>query len=89
MGWNRIAVVTPHPVVADLPEGAMTYFVHSYYPVPDDPTWTVLTSDHGRTFTAAVGRGQLFAAQFHPEKSGDVGLKMLANFVAMVGRAER
>ena len=84
MGWNRIKVVTPHPVVADLPADAMTYFVHSYYPVPDDPTWTVLTSDHGMEFTAAVGRGNLFASQFHPEKSGAVGLKMLASFVALV-----
>ena len=84
MGWNRIKVVTPHPVVADLPADAMTYFVHSYYPVPDDPTWTVLTSDHGMEFTAAVGRGNLFASQFHPEKSGAVGLRMLASFVALV-----
>ena len=84
MGWNRIKVVNPHPVVADLAAEAMTYFVHSYYPVPEDPTWTVLTSDHGREFTAAVGRGNLFASQFHPEKSGAVGLRMLTNFVALV-----
>jgi glutamine amidotransferase len=89
MGWNRVTVAAPHPVVEGLPADAMTYFVHSYYPVPDDPSWTVLTSDHGRTFTAAVGRGRLFASQFHPEKSGDVGLKMLANFVALVGKAKR
>ena len=87
MGWNRIQVVNPHPVVEGLPEGAMTYFVHSFYPVPDDPSWTVLTTDHGIEFTAAVGRGNLFASQFHPEKSGPVGLKMLANFVALVERA--
>lgn len=86
MGWNEIKVVNPHPVVADLPAGAMTYFVHSYYPVPDDPSWTILTSDHGCEFTAAVGRGNLFASQFHPEKSGAVGLKMLTNFVALVER---
>jgi glutamine amidotransferase len=84
MGWNRITVVRPHPVIAGLPGGAMTYFVHSYYPVPEDPSWTVLTSDHGQVFTAAVGRGSLFASQFHPEKSGDVGLHMLTNFVALV-----
>jgi glutamine amidotransferase len=88
MGWNRITVVRPHPVVAGLPADAMTYFVHSYYPVPDDPQWTVLTSHHGLDFTAAVGRGNLFASQFHPEKSGDVGLGMLANFVALVGAGE-
>ncbi len=88
MGWNSIRVVNPHPVVEWLPVGAMTYFVHSYYPVPDDPTWTVLTSDHGQEFTAAVGRGNLFASQFHPEKSGDVGLKMLTNFVSLVEKAK-
>ncbi len=84
MGWNRITVKKPHPVVADLPAGAMTYFVHSFYPVPDDPEWTVLTSDHGQEFTAAGGRGRLFASQFHPEKSGEGGLRMLTNFVALV-----
>ena len=86
MGWNRIKVVNPHPMVAGLPAEAMTYFVHSYYPVPDDPSWTVLTSNHGIEFTAAVGRGNLFASQFHPEKSGAAGLQMLANFVALAER---
>jgi len=84
MGWNRIQVARPHPVTAGLPEDAMTYFVHSYYCVPEDSSWTAVTCDHGLAFTAAVGRGNLFASQFHPEKSGDVGLLMLANFVNLV-----
>lgn len=81
MGWNRLRVVKAHPVLKGVPEEAMAYFVHSYYCVPNDGEWTAVTSDHGIEFTAAVARGNLFAAQFHPEKSGDVGLKMLVNFV--------
>lgn len=88
MGWNRVTVVRPHPVAAGLPAGAMAYFVHSYHAVPDDSDWTVLASEHGLEFTAAVGRGNLFASQFHPEKSGDVGLKMLSNFVASLRTGE-
>lgn len=86
MGWNEVTVVRPHPVVEGLPAGAMTYFVHSFHPVPEDPEWTVLTSHHGQVFTAAVGRSNLFASQFHPEKSGDVGLLMLTNFVKLVAQ---
>jgi len=86
MGWNRLEVTKPHAVTAGIPEDAMAYFVHSYYCVPDDPEWTAVATDHGIRFTSAVARGNLFASQFHPEKSGDVGLKMLANFVNLVGR---
>jgi glutamine amidotransferase len=84
MGWNRLEVAKPHPVVDGIPEDAMAYFVHSYYCVPDDPDWTAVATEHGVRFTAAVGRGNVFASQFHPEKSGDIGLKMLTNFVALV-----
>ena len=81
MGWNRLRVVKAHPVLKGVPEDARAYFVHSYYCVPDDDEWTAVTSEHGIEFTAAVARGNLFASQFHPEKSGDVGLNMLVNFV--------
>ncbi len=84
MGWNQIKVVRPHPVTEGLPEGAMTYFVHSFYVAPEESEWTAVTSDHGVEFTAAVARGNMFASQFHPEKSGEVGLTMLANFVKLV-----
>jgi len=84
MGWNRLEVTKPHAVTAGIPEDAMAYFVHSYYCVPDDPEWTAVATDHGIRFTSAVARGNLFASQFHPEKSGDVGLEMLANFVGLV-----
>jgi len=84
MGWNSLRVVRPHPVTNGVPEDAMAYFVHSYYCVPGDPGWTAVTTDHGLEFTSAIGRGNVFASQFHPEKSGDVGLGMLANFAALV-----
>jgi glutamine amidotransferase len=85
MGWNSLTVIKTHPVIAGVPEGAMAYFVHSFYCVPSDPGWTAVTADHGQDFTAAIAGGNLFASQFHPEKSGAVGLMMLTNFVAMVG----
>jgi glutamine amidotransferase len=84
MGWNSLKVVRDHPVVNDIPEDAMAYFVHSYYCVPDDADWTTVVTDHGMEFTSAVSRGNAFASQFHPEKSGDVGLQMLTNFVQLV-----
>jgi glutamine amidotransferase len=86
MGWNQLRVVREHALAADLPEKAMAYFVHSYYGAPDDSSWTTITTDHGIEFTSAVSRGRMFASQFHPEKSGDVGLQMLTNFVRLVER---
>jgi len=84
MGWNELHLVKEHPLTADLPDKAMAYFVHSYYGVPDDASWTTITTDHGIEFTCAVSRGRMFASQFHPEKSGDVGLQMLTSFVKLV-----
>jgi glutamine amidotransferase len=84
MGWNRLKVVRDHPVVNGISEDAMAYFVHSYYCVPDGADWTTVVTDHGMEFTSAVSRGNVFASQFHPEKSGDVGLQMLTNFVHLV-----
>ena len=84
IGWNTLEIVKQHPVLAGMGGSAMAYFVHSYYCVPDDPTWTAVTTEHGIRFTSAVARGNLFASQFHPEKSGDLGLAMLGNFVRLV-----
>jgi glutamine amidotransferase len=84
MGWNNLRVVKDHPVVAGLPADAMAYFVHSYYGVPEDDSWTTVVTDHGVEFASAVARGNCFASQFHPEKSGDVGLRMVANFIRLV-----
>jgi glutamine amidotransferase len=88
IGWNELRVVQDHPVVRNLSKGAMAYFVHSYYGVPDEDSWSTIKTEHGVAFTAAVSRGTLFASQFHPEKSGEVGLGMLRNFVQMVAEAD-
>jgi imidazole glycerol-phosphate synthase subunit HisH len=81
MGWNRVAQVRPHPIWEGVPDAAYFYFVHSYYVVPADPTLTIGTSEHGVGFTCAVARDNIFATQFHPEKSAANGLRLYRNFV--------
>lgn len=80
MGWNRIAVRKEHPVLAGVDHLDEFYFVHSYYPQPADPAMVLATCEYGIEFPAAVGIKNLFAVQFHPEKSGRAGLRMLRNF---------
>ncbi|MBN1613077.1 MAG: imidazole glycerol phosphate synthase subunit HisH [Deltaproteobacteria bacterium] len=79
MGWNEVRFKN-HPVFAGLPKGAEFYFVHSYYPAPADEGSIIGTVEYGLTFCAAVAQGNLVAVQFHPEKSGNPGLAILANF---------
>ena len=81
MGWNRVHQTRPHPLWAGIPEGGWFYFVHSYFVDPEDEDLATGETDHGRTFTCAIGRDNLFAVQFHPEKSADHGLRLLHNFV--------
>ena len=86
MGWNacrRTASSPVSPVLATTADGTYFYFVHSYYPVPEDPHDVALLSDHGEKFCAAVARDNLFACQFHPEKSQRAGLALLSRFVAL------
>ncbi|MDA1061955.1 MAG: imidazole glycerol phosphate synthase subunit HisH [Chloroflexi bacterium] len=87
MGWNTVRLVRPHPVldgVADAEgEGAYCYFVHSYYPRPDDPALVIAETEYGAPFASIVGRGNLIATQFHPEKSGPAGLRLYANFLRL------
>jgi len=80
MGWNAVTVIRPHPILAHLQPGDEFYFVHSYYPRPCDAGTVYATCDYGMSFPAAIGSGNLFAVQFHAEKSGPLGLKLLANF---------
>ena len=82
MGWNTLAVRSDARLVAGLPDPAWCYFVHSYAPEPDDGDVVAAWCEYGRRFAAAVERGPLWATQFHPEKSGAVGLAMLGNFIA-------
>ena len=82
IGWNDVAWHRPHPYVEGIADGTRFYFVHSYAPVANEDT--VGLTEHGRRFAAAVARDNLFATQFHPEKSGESGLAIYANFVKAV-----
>lgn len=87
MQWNRLALRTPdEPLFDGLGEHPWMYFVHSLHGVPTDPTMVAATCDYGGTVNAAFRRGNVFATQFHPEKSGEAGLGLLANFVKGLAR---
>jgi len=81
MGWNRLSIIRPVEMLEGITDGDMFYFVHSYYGVPADKSVVCATTHHGIDVTAAIAKDNLFATQFHPEKSGVKGLKILENFV--------
>jgi glutamine amidotransferase len=81
MGWNQVRQARPHPLWQNVPDASYFYFVHSYYARPDDPGLTVGQADYGEAFTCAVARDNIFATQFHPEKSAAAGLAVFENFV--------
>lgn len=83
MGWNQLRIRHPAPFLEGFPEGASVYFVHSYFPVPRDPSLVAAESDYPNPFCAAIRRDNVFATQFHPEKSQRVGLEMLRRFAAL------
>ncbi len=85
MGWNNLNLKQLAPIFRDVPNGARVYFVHSYFPVPEDESIIAATSEHGIEFTCAVWKDNVCATQFHPEKSGAVGLQMLKNFAGSKG----
>jgi len=88
MGWNRLAFRGAHPLFEGIAPGSHVYFVHSYFcDAPEEVT--LATSDYGRDFPAAVGRGSVLGVQFHPEKSQAIGLRMLENFVRRMVAAPR
>ena len=87
MGWNQVQQARPHPVWAGVPDDSWFYFVHSYYAAPQNPAHTLGSTDYTRPFTAAVARDNIVGFQFHPEKSQDVGLRLLANFVNWNGES--
>jgi imidazole glycerol-phosphate synthase subunit HisH len=80
MGWNAVRGTQPHPLLADLQPGDEFYFVHSYYPQPAEAECIFATCEYGGEFPAAIGKDNLFAVQFHAEKSGPLGLQILKNF---------
>jgi glutamine amidotransferase len=86
MGWNTLNMVQFHPLLEGIKDGSYVYFVHSYYPQPTDPQVIVATTEYGVRFPSMVAKKNLFATQFHPEKSSKTGLTMLKNFVRIVKR---
>jgi glutamine amidotransferase len=83
MGWNRLEIRRPNPLTANLSSEPFMYFVHSYYALPRDPEVVAVECDYHRPFTAMVRRGNLYACQFHPEKSQQDGLEILRSFAAL------
>jgi glutamine amidotransferase len=84
MGWNTLRIVKQTELLDGIKEDSYVYFVHSLYPVPADKELVCTETDYGTTFTSSVASGNVFGMQFHPEKSGDVGLQILRNFARTV-----
>jgi glutamine amidotransferase len=82
MGWNNVYQCRPHPLFKDIRDGAFFYFLHSYYPDPGEAAVVIGECEYGTRFAAAVARDNLVACQFHPEKSAESGLRLLANFLS-------
>ena len=88
MGWNQVAFQRELPVFDGIPDGSNFYFVHSYYADPEDEGVRVGTTSYGVDFCSAVAWDNVVAVQFHPEKSGGIGLKLYRNFVDMVAESK-
>jgi imidazole glycerol-phosphate synthase subunit HisH len=83
MGWNRVRQTRPHPVFEGIEDGAYFYFVHSYYPSPEDPDVVIGETEYGVRFASVLARDNVVATQFHPEKSGADGLRFYGNFLRL------
>lgn len=84
IGWNQLDIERRHPVVAGIRSGAPAYFVHSYVPVPEDPSVAVTSTEHGGRFTSTVAHERMLGFQFHPERSGRDGLQLLRDTVGLI-----
>ncbi|MBI2352421.1 MAG: imidazole glycerol phosphate synthase subunit HisH [Deltaproteobacteria bacterium] len=84
MGWNRLAKKKDCPFLDGISDGDYVYFVHSYYVVPEDPSMIATTTEYGTPFVSSIAADHLFACQFHPEKSQEIGLRIVANFARFV-----
>ena len=87
MGWNQVHQRHPHPLWRDIPTDSRFYFVHSYYALPENVADVAATTPYGMEFASVISRGNIFAAQFHPEKSQHAGLQLLSNFVDWNGES--
>lgn len=88
IGWNQVKQVSAHPIFQRIPDGSNFYFVHSYYAEPEDETVGAGTTEYGINLCSMLIRDNLIATQFHPEKSGQLGLRMYANFLELAGIKE-
>jgi len=86
VGWNQLQIRRPSPLLDGVADGSYTYFVHSYYVLPKEESVIVATTEYGLPYASAVGQGNLLGVQFHPEKSQEIGLRILANFVTLVSQ---
>jgi len=86
MGWNTLHIARPNELFDGIAEDAYVYFVHSLYPNPVDKSIVIAETEYGSTFASAVAKGNIYGTQFHPEKSGDIGLQILKNFAKIVTR---
>ena len=89
MGWNQVNRKMEHAIFAGIPDGTNFYFVHSYYADPEDKSVIAATTDYGVTFCSMIIKSNLIATQFHPEKSGETGLRMYTNFLNMAFNQEK
>ena len=87
IGWNTVELVRSHPLFDGIPDGSPFYFVHSFAPAPEDERVVLARTTHGRPFVSAVASGSLYGLQFHPEKSAEVGQRLLINFLRLVADA--
>ena len=86
MGWNTIESTRESPLLEGVPDGSYFYYVHSYYPDPVNQSDSLALTDYGGVFTSIVERGNVYGCQFHPEKSGKSGAKLLSNYVGVIRR---
>jgi glutamine amidotransferase len=85
VGWNQIKIQKPHPLLEGIPDESNFYFVHSYYVNPAEKELQIALTDYGTTFPAIIAKGNVCGIQFHPEKSSQLGLRILKNYGVMVG----
>jgi glutamine amidotransferase len=83
VGWNSVELTRPHPLFDGIPDGSFFYFVHSYAAVPEDESIVLARTTHGQPFVSAAASGSFYGVQFHPEKSSELGLRLLANFLGL------
>ncbi len=84
MGWNQVRQRRAHPIFDGIPDESYFYFVHSYYPQPEDESVVIGETEYGVTFASVLARDNIVATQFHPEKSGEIGLRMYRNFLTLI-----